>query len=534
MVPGPPIYLNWGNTMSLAGRIIRNLRAAFRGEEVTPAPSTRIDKATESVPPGYDPQMGVYGYWGSPMWPPSYQAQQIIRLAGFGQPVMGRRRRGEDRVLKYTRELLVPVARDLEAYNPYTIGLLQTLDTFTLGKGYTYDVITKTDIPIPGDVAPLVPRWERWAQGYLDAWRRRERWWEREAELYRRSKVDGEFFLRYFVSNVEYEGVTRPRVTVRPMEPEYIRPPMGGEEWIDGVLVDLDDVETELAYYFWNGFDPGEEVDASEVYHLKNNVVRTVRRGISDFCQAAEIMAEAHKLIRNSVKAAAYRESIVYFTSYSNADATDVDNYIKNAADYTAGRWTQGTDDTTNVMVREGVGVEHLPDNQEVASAPTPTTLAPSLDALNAALLAVGRRYGFPLWLLSGDTSSNTVATSLAAESPMGRSIDREQSTYGEHLKAMLWHVMVLAATEDIAPYPLEALKYLDLKVTPHNAVPRDRNKETDRRKTLHEAGILDLETWAGEEGYEYSQVRQRLEAERAGRVLDTNTLPEEVRIGST
>jgi hypothetical protein len=404
-------------------------------------------------------------------------------------PSLRQRQYGQGQLEPFTRERSVEVARDLAAFNPYAQGLLEALNTQVIGKGIKY--------AMEGDDAGLRAR----AQAWLDDWLDREDWPQREAEVYQRSKRDGEALLWFQGGGY------------RAIEPEFIRPPDGTIEWSEGVRCALGDIETPEEY----GYDDGEFRDvlpAAEVFHLKSNVDRCVKRGVSDFAATAEVVADAWTTARNMAKTAARREGILYFVQHAVAEKEDVEDLIQSQLeDYRRPTITgrQGGDEP--VSLKQGAGVEHIDKGQELVAPPNPEGAEASVQAINTALLAVARKYGFPTWMISGDASNNGFASALVAESPQARTIEREQTTFCRAMRSAVWRALEWAVAEGELP---DDVLGLDLVVTAHSAVPRDRKGETERREKLHENKIISRRKWAEEEGYDHETMQAQLRQEAA------------------
>ena len=111
-------------------------------------------------------------------------------------------------------------------------------------------------------------------QEVLDAFLLDSKWHRRQQEIVRRLDRDGEVFLRFFVDSA---GET----TVRFAEPDQVATPpdfVGDPAASFGILTDIDDVETVLAY-----FVDGRRVAATDIQHRKANVDANVKRGLPLF-----------------------------------------------------------------------------------------------------------------------------------------------------------------------------------------------------------------------------------------------------------
>jgi hypothetical protein len=411
-----------------------------------------------------------------------------------GHPVMT-----DDRVRNW--------ARLLEKYNPYAQGMLSGLRTYTLGhKGLQVEVVSR-----PGSTSDDEVRAE--VDGWLAAWCDRTDWWSREREVYNRAHRDGEAILRV--------GSDRDGVWLRPVEPEYLVSPDATPEWADGVRTREGDAEVlEAIHVRYDPAGEGETVPAEEVYFIRSNVDRCERRGVSDFASVAPLLEEAVNCLRSMLGAETERQGVVMVTHHKDTAPVDVDAMVAGNADYTYQDPVSGK--TVPTQSRRGVREVHLTGKQEFAAFPDPGSIPSAIQAINTALLAVGVRYHMPLWVISGDASRNN-ALDLDAEGPFGRFIADEQHWYCNHVRNILWRVIEEAV--DAGELPEEALEVCDLSVTPMKPTEnRDPEKETNRNKTLHEAGILGKPDWSAREGLDFGKQQADLQRYPAGAVAPAST----------
>lgn len=435
-----------------------------------------------------------------------------LRAMVFAWQYRLERLRGGNQFTYLTDSRLRDVARLLERYNPIAQGILSGLEMYVLGnKGMHEDVVTK---PGMDDALKVM------GQNYLDAFKDRENWWDRQRELFRRSHRDGEMILRFY----DEDGIT-----TRFLEPEYIVPRDGSAEWSFGFRNRPGDIEKiEALNIMWQpeyrrDLDQ-EEVLARDYYHIKLGVDRTLKRGISDFASTCQIVEEAMKCLKNMMRAETIRQGITYITQHPNSTPQDVNAYIASQTNYVdrvgVGPGSAVTNANIPVSLSEGVGEIHLPGTQELASAPSSEGTEKAIAAMNAALLAVGARYHMPQWLINGDASRNN-AIDLGGESPFGRYCAYEQELFARHQRAIYWRVLALGVERGDLPEAI--LDHVDILVTPQVTFSRDPDKETDRNQKLSEAGLLSDQTWSAREGLDYeTEQERRAETKRLGPLQQT------------
>jgi hypothetical protein len=431
---------------------------------------------------------GMKGLWGMML----AFAQQEARRTGGQQSTQYRDAHQRD------------VARVLERYNPLAQGIFAALRTYVLGDGGLKVEVTAR----PGQDAALALQ----AQVYLDDFRDREDWWSREREIFTRSIRDGECFLRFFESE---EGPT-----VRPLEPEYIAAPDGTPEWTFGLHNVPGDVETIDALWLREVATAGEEVPAAEFYHMKRNVDRVLKRGLSDFASVADTVSESMVCLNNILTAESIRQAIVYITHYEHASPADLEAIIAGQTDYTT-RTPAGKE--MPVSVQNQVRERHLSAGQTLAAVPAPEAINGAIAGINAALLAASRRYQMPLWIISGDASANN-AIDLGAETPFGKYVADEQAWLGRHERNVFWRVLLIGV--DRGDLPLAVVDAVDVRVQGQTAARRDPFKETERLQRLYLAGILSKKSWAAAEGLDFQSEQDERAKEEPGPAPELPPLP--------
>src|SRR5262245_51622478 len=388
----------------LAGGLRRLLPPAWRG---VAAEAVGIDDPGYPVHPLdlYDGLKGIQ--------PAFYGMLAAWRRNCNGQP---QRPQSQVNAAAHAREL----ARLLELHNPYAQAIFSALRSYVLGEqGLTVEIPPRHGGPSGHKPTPT----ETAVQDWLDAWMDADDWWSRERELYVRCHRDGEGILRYFAA--------RKSIRLRFVEPECVVAPDASPEWSEGVRTDPDDAETPESIWVQTGQTPadGEEVEASEVYFIKSNVDRCVKRGVSDFASCAGLLVKALDCLNSAVGAETIRQGVVMVTQHEESAPADLEAYISAQTDYT---------DRSHVYSSEGgparevptqavspVREVHLTGAQKLA-APIAGSIDHAVNAVNTALLSAASRYHMPLWIVSGDASRNN-ALDLQAEGPYGKFVKDEQ-----------------------------------------------------------------------------------------------------------
>jgi hypothetical protein len=386
---------------------------------------------------------------------------------------------------------MVYIARGLMRYNTYAQGFMNALRMHTLGaKGFKYIAV--------GNSA-------RELQYFLDKTHDKVNWWSWEREIYQRTHVEGNSVSRFFPQ----EGW----VDIRPIEPEWIIPKDGSEEWTFGFYNEPGDVQDVTALHTLYG-QHNEVVDGNEWYHVKGKMaVRADKRGISDFLSAATLFDDSFKAWRNFVSSEAVRAAIVYFSEQpEGVNPEDVAQAIARTSEYGPPTQPPGAPREPPLKLQWGAaGVEHIANGNKLAAPPQPNAQS-TVTAVNAAMLAAGRAYHVPLVLMTGDMSANNTLD-FSDESPFGQTISDEQHWFSEHMKALNWKMTETACWEGMLP-----MRVLNdgthIQVVYERVKSRNAKENTDRGKVLYDDGVISGQERSRMEGVDHDEQQSQRQRE--------------------
>lgn len=322
--------------------------------------------------------------------------------------------------------LLRAQARLVVAMNPNAYGLLNGLSSYVIGSGYTYRAVAK-------DQGGASPKLAAAVQTVIDQFIRNNSWSEMEQELFWRSREDGEFFLRLFP---QPSGVLQ----VRTIEPEQVVQPPDSQfqDWSYGIHTDPDDVFAIQEYHVHylapggqNNPSPtlGEIVPANEIIHVKVNVKRAIKRGLTDFSyDTLEAFQQAGKLRRNLGEGASVQAAIAAVRQHDTATASQVESFVQAAVDYSISDPATGR--ANDYQKLEAGSFLDIPKGMNYLPPPGAANAPAHLTVFQALLRSAGNRHNAPEWLTSSDASNNNYASSLTAESPFLRNCLRLQELY--------------------------------------------------------------------------------------------------------
>lgn len=299
--------------------------------------------------------------------------------------------------------------------NPYAQGLINGLTSYVVGEGFAYSAEVEDDKLHPG----LKEAYQKIIDEHLD----RNDWGAAgvgegeqlamEIECYHRYIVDGEFIMYGYPAP---EGMTDCRV----FEPAQLTKPgkWSMEEGSFGVRTAKMDWQKPLEYHIqWEPGADGDFYDAEDVVHIKNNVGRASKRGLTDFSYGLlDTLRLANVLRGNMGDAAGQQAAIVaveqrdYGTpsewGAQNSDETAVattDPFTGRARNYTFQERGQTKQVGSGFQYVVGPGAQYNADKFNLV--------------LQTLLRAAATKYNAPEWLVSSDPAAANYSTSLTVKS---------------------------------------------------------------------------------------------------------------------
>lgn len=376
-------------------------------------------------------------------------------------------------------------SRKLIGENPYAKGLLRNLTNYIIGSGWKFTAASKTK---GGPGNPRVRQAIEEAQDFLDRVLDLNDFDSRQKSMFRRSRRDGETFVRLFW--------TGESVSIRFVQPEQVRAPDdGAEEWSFGVRRDIDDAETTLAYWVrQQSTDNGEEVSADEIAHLRINTDEEAKRGQPDFgpteCKSLSL---ALKLVTHLGDSAAIQAAIAWIRKHTTAKETAARRFRD---DLTT---KAGIDPYTGRKIacqRYGAGtVLDIGSNFDYIAAPTATgNTNGHLSVLQALLRLVAASLNIPEFMVSSDASNANFASTLVAESPFVRYAKEQQSIYKAFFIDILWRAVELAVRHGVLSP--DVLEIVEIQAEAPTVETRDRLQEAQVYQIERQNGITSPQTW--------------------------------------
>lgn len=382
------------------------------------------------------------------------------------------------------------ISRNLLDENPYAANAIENRINYIVGTGQVWDV-QPVDLSDASDAAANRVR------DFIDKWKRKNHWPDRQVEHQRRTDRDGELFIRFFPQD---DGLT----LIRVVEPETIRPPQDRQDvnqW--GIEHEPDDAETPVAYWI-----DGQQVPAWKIQHRKPGVDRNIPRGIPLLYPVRKNLRRAALLLRNMTALAEVQSSIALIRKHKNGTPDGIQRFADDAA---TKKVTDPHTGKTERFQRYGPGtILDTPDGFEYDFPGATVNAAALIEILRAELRAIAARLVMPEYMLTSDSSNGGYASTLISETPGERMMERAQDGVASDDLELLDTILDFAETaKALDPGDRKLVKITTSKPDVHI---RDFAKTNIVRARAFAAGILSPQTWAKQMGYNYDREQQLID----------------------
>lgn len=390
--------------------------------------------------------------------------------------------------------------------NANAAGVINALTSYVISTGFNATCKSDTDIDLANQCQLIISRW-------MD----QNNFETLQEEIFRRTRVDGEAFLRV---HPQEDG----HLAVRFVEPECITQPGGTtqEEYLFGIKTDPLDTqnikEYNIRYYAaeYQGIID-DAVKSDYMIHLKINCNEAMKRGIPDFAfSTLEMFNLAAKMQRNIGEGAAVQAAIAAIRQHEDATVSQVQDFI----DTQVG--SQPSTPTTYpgvspsafsgyAQIQPGTFID-MPQGSTYKEPPGASNVEPHLQALQAVLRTAGMRWSAPEWLVSARSDSMSYASSLTAESPFLKACMRMQRDYKKVFRLILEKVLENASLAGVIP--LEWRDIVSIDIAPPAMEVRDKGAEARSNQMYHEMGIKSKHTICSDLGLNYAKEQEFLAQE--------------------
>ena len=401
-------------------------------------------------------------------------------------------------------------ARNLTALDSVAIGAVSVLGHYTLGTGFQCEV--------SGQNGSLVSAVERDINAFAEL---NDLDGGLDRELHDRARQDGEAMLWLQWNDGEVHAVTiEPDQLVEPSDPREVEAWLEIEEefvsgWSFGVHVDKRRPHVPLNYYciFSSTGADFEVIPERNFIHVKRNVVRTAKRGVSDFFPVMMDLKNGAKLKTNMAVGSAMQAAIAWVEEFPEGTLqSDVNALDQRLRDTKVTRSNQdGTRTTTSVhRIQPGTIVRPSP-GRKYGAAPLGSERSPAFIQIAQFLMrSEGVRWTIPEYMISGDASNSNFASTLVAESPFVKAREADQAFEVKERQRMLWKVVRIHFDNGRYSDHVSDWEQLAHSVNIHATLPavatRDPLQLAQRHQIEVGLGTLSRRTATTEAGRDYDE----------------------------
>ncbi len=408
--------------------------------------------------------------------------------------------------------------RDLAEYTSTAIGAIEALANYELGTGF---VFTTQDETKGGQAGELTSKVQYVVDAFLDD---NDFTGDLERELHSRSREDGEAFLRLVPNGWRTRAcILEPDQIVEPDQPreleQHLKTHGKLNYWWHGVHtiyereLHCDDPTRPLGYhaiYDNNGVE-WDYIPANRMLHIKRNVSRKARRGVSDFLPVYGDLILSEKIRRNVGHGAAAQAAIAYIRQHApGVGKSSIEAFVTSGATSDYNKPVEGGTRNTHTEQLQPGTVKDIPRGMQYLAGPMGSSHAPVYIDVDKHILAasIAVRWQFPYYMISGDASNSNFASTLVAESPFVKSRESGQGFYKRKFDSLLWKAIRIAwEAGRFGSIEWQMLRaQVSLKIDAPEVASRDKAAQAQTNAIENQAGVLSLRTWASESGRDYDE----------------------------
>lgn len=464
-----------------------------------------------------DPAFG-YGRVGVPV----YQTSIFDRDDGRYLPVY--QTQSDLRIIR-------AMSRNVASLSAGVEGALGTLANFTLGTGFTFAAQANPNCPafVPPEV---VQELAKEAQRVIDRFLLENRFQANmDREVDRRARMDGEAFIELCLSPA---GQIRASFD----EPDMVCEPANSRQWeqwlacedperyspewerswsfgVHSVKKTPDDPLGYHVVYDTLGND-ADYVEASRMVHVKANVPRNAKRGISDLYPVIQDIEREAKIRRNIAVGTALQAAIAWIREHATGvTPAAVQNMVTgNSVATRQQRTSSGTRPIKGGTLQPGTVID-TPENMKHITGPMGSERNPNFILVAQYVSrSIAQRWSMPEFMYTSDASNANYASTLVAESPFVKAREADQRFYGQHFIDLLWKVLRMAHTAGKAFVNIqrfeELLQILDITASGQRVSNRDELATVQRQEIQMRMGILSRQSAAAEGGLDLAKEEQQ------------------------
>ena len=461
-------------------------------------------------------------------WLQDYDNSYGTTLARYQRPATTLFDRTDGRFLpiyqtEFDLAVIRAMGRTLAQVAPALVGAVRTMCNYTIGAGFTFTASRDDTADLPTTRAtPLVDAVQREINTLLDD---TDFVGAFDREIHNSCIEDGEVFLHLKPDRCGGVKISR-------CEPDQVRQPAASREledwvsdtfgiacdafvssWSFGIHTRADEPDVALGYHVVTD-ESGinwEYIPASRMVHIKRNVPRNAKRGLSDFYPIEADSTRGEKLRRNMAEGAAVQSAIAYVRQHvPGAMRTGVEQMLGENRIGTSPQQLPmgGSRSRSVVQYRPGTvvdlsaGLEYKPGPMGSDRANDFMVVAQYVQRMQAV------RWSMPEYMFTGDASNANYSSTLVAESPFVKSCEAEQRFYARHFVSLLWKALhirwEMGAFDQFGLTWEELEKTIEIKAECPAVATRDELANVQRQEILIRLGLLSRKTAASQNGLDY------------------------------
>ncbi len=273
-----------------------------------------------------------------------------------------------------------------------------------------------------------------------------------------------------------------------------------------------DDVSRPLGYHcvYDSVGDQWDYLPVNRVQHIKRNVGRTARRGVSDFVAIHERLRGHAKLERNTREGAAVQAAIAFIREHAEGVlSSGISAMPSNTATTDYQKPTKYGAQTTYATEYRPGSVIDTPFGRKYHAGPLGTLRSPVfLEVAQYELRVISVRWSFPEYMISGDASNSNLASHLVSEGPFVKARERSQRTFKHHFVELIWKALRLDHQAGrLGNAPWEHIRRLvSIKADAPEVASRDEQKQAIVDEALDRLKVKSKRAIAAGYGLDYDE----------------------------
>lgn len=358
---------------------------------------------------------------------------------------------------------------------PNYSGLINHLRNFIVGSGMDIKVVSDDDQELADDIKEILDNFANFKQNKLQ---------QRVDNSVLNLLRDGDDFSELIPAKEGTHIRTVDSSTVRGPHNEITGP------WSFGILTNWPkDYEDVIAYHVWYSDNTHEDKSPKLFKHLKAETVgANVKRGIPLSYKMRKQLEQIMRLSDCSAIGEAARQSIPYIQQYELAQKSTINGIINSRIPPPIQTFQIPNANSLNDP-KAGIipgDIRHIGPGQEFVQPPTGVS---SEWAYIMLCNEIATAANVPQWMVSGSSSDTNFASSLVAEAPLVKLVQKVQRIVCEYWKSILEAVVEISIAS--GELPLDSLELVEIHCELPNIVSRNRKEEIEIDIEMLKADVL-------------------------------------------